>query len=229
MPEWFDDEVTALEKRWKQCPTARPNVLFYGSSTFTLWHDMSRHFPAYNVVNHAFGGSTMPDCLEYFDRLVAVVRPSAIILYAGDNDLDNGRSPERVIDDLESFLARKREMLGDTPLGYASIKVSPARLHIMHAIAYTNRLAERRLAGQPDVRYLDVTRRMVGGGMEPWLTCFSEDPLHMNAHGYRIWGKSLSEFLTDWEGGTVSLIAREPLEPPIWASCTGLEDALGGT
>jgi lysophospholipase L1-like esterase len=195
MPSWFDQEVDALARRTRGRWGEDKLILFYGSSTFTLWHDLPEHFPAYNVLNHGFGGSTLKDCLEYFDRLVGAVRPEAVILYAGDNDLDNGASPEAVLGDVGTFIARKRRALGDIPMAYVSIKVSPARLHFMHKIAYTNRIIERFLHGQADVRFLDITRRMVGSGFLPWRRCYGEDPLHMNRQGYRIWGKSLTEFL----------------------------------
>jgi lysophospholipase L1-like esterase len=216
MPSWFDGEVAELERRTRALSGARNLVLFYGSSSFTLWHDMAAHFPGYEVVNHGFGGSTLRDCLEYFDRLVAAMMPRVIVLYAGDNDLGDGGTPEVVLDRLRTFIRRKREALGETPMAYVSIKISPARFSIMHRIAYTNRLIERELGEQADVTFVDITRRMVGRGLGPLLGYYTEDPLHMNRDGYRVLGKSLAEFLGKVEAGAGDLRVRAPAAAPAW-------------
>ncbi|MCP5365060.1 MAG: GDSL family lipase [Hyphomicrobiales bacterium] len=230
MPSWFDDEVSALEKRTAPRRHQDNLVLCYGSSTFTLWDDMEAHFPGYNVVNHGFGGSTLEDCLEYFDRLVTPLNPRAVVLYAGDNDLDNGASPEKVLDMIETFIALKRDALGpDIPLAFVSIKVSRAREHFMHKIGYTNRIAERRLADEPDVTYVDFTRRLVGRGYAPWAECFTYDPLHMNEEGYRVLGKTIWEYLDRLDRETGSLKVRDTGVAPAWMAPAGCANADGTT
>jgi lysophospholipase L1-like esterase len=220
MPAWFDDEVRALRRRTGDRRGEDKLILFYGSSTFTLWSDLEAYFPAHNVVNHGFGGSTLSDCLEYFDQLVTPLAPAAIVLYAGDNDLDNGASPENVLGLLDQFLARKRAALGAVPLAYVSIKISVARLHFMHKIGYTNRIAERRLAGEPDARFVDFTRRLVGRGYHPWSGYFTHDPLHMNDDGYRVLGKTLAEYISGLESVVGGLAIRRPRAAPRWAAAS---------
>jgi lysophospholipase L1-like esterase len=199
MPEWFDQEVSELERRSRARRDERNPIVLYGSSSFTLWNDVQAYLPGYNLLNHGFGGATLADCVEYFDRLVVPFAPRIVILYAGDNDLGDGGQPETVLARLRAFIARKREKLGDVPMAYVSIKISPARFPIMHRIAYTNRIIKQELRHAPDVRYLDIMRRMVGRGIEPFLACYTEDPLHMNRQGYRILGKTLAEYLSDME------------------------------
>ncbi len=201
MPSWFDDEVEALQTRNQHRSATDRLVLFYGSSTFTLWSDIGAHFPGRNIVNHGFGGATLADCLEYFDRLVKPMRPCAVVLYAGDNDLDQGTTPEAVRSLVGRFVERKRASLGAIPLAYVSIKVSPARLHFMHRIGYTNLIVERALQGESDLRFVDITRRMVGRGLIAWQGYYDSDPLHMNGAGYRLWGQSLRESLDAMIGG----------------------------
>jgi lysophospholipase L1-like esterase len=217
VPSWFDQEVDALERRTRSRHGEENLVLFYGSSSFTLWHDLEAHFPAYNVVNHGFGGSTLADCVEYFDRLVAALRPKALVVYAGDNDLGDGGRPEAVLDRLRRIIRRKRETLGETPMAYVSIKISPARFSIMHAIAYTNAIIARDLADAgSDVRFLDVTRCMVGRGIEPLLGYYTEDPLHMNREGYRLFGKAISDYLAGVEEQAGGLRVRNVHAVPAW-------------
>ncbi len=224
MPSWFDQEVDALERRTRS-RRGEPNlVLFYGSSSFTLWHDIEAYFPAHNIVNHGFGGSTLRDCVEYFDRLVVALQPKVVLLYAGDNDLGDGGRPEDVLDRLRRIVARKRETLGDVPMAYVSIKISPARFSIMHAIAYTNAIIERELADGSDVRFINVTRRMVGRGMQPLLGYYTHDPLHMNPEGYRLFGKAISDYLGEVEQRTGALQVRTGAPAPAWML---VDDELG--
>lgn len=200
MPAWFDDEVSALAARTRERRGDDDAVLFYGSSTFALWGGLEDRFPGANAINHGFGGSTMADCIEYFDTLVAPMTPRALVLYAGDNDLDNGASPELVRERVEHFLLLKRRALGPVPMAYVSIKISPARFHIMHKIAYTNRIIERSLFPRADVRFLDVTRRLVGRGLADLTACYTDDPLHMNERGYAILAATLDEYLSTLNG-----------------------------
>jgi lysophospholipase L1-like esterase len=206
MPDWFDAEVDSLERRTRHRRGSDDLVLFYGSSTFTLWDDLETRFPGVCAVNHGFGGATLADCLEYFDRLVTPMAPSAVVLYAGDNDLDNGASPELVRERVEHFLLRKRAALGPIPMAYVSIKISPARFHIMHKIAYANRIIERSLFSRADVHYLDITRRMIGRGIADLFACYDHDPLHMSRRGYAIWEASLAE----WLAGRIDGVATAP-------------------
>lgn len=195
MPPWLDDEVQALVHRTRPLLGSPDSVLFYGSSSFTLWHDLPAHFPGYRVINHGFGGSTLADCLEYFPLLVAPVAPRIIILYAGDNDLANGASAEQLLDLLRAFILRKREALGRVPLAFVSVKISPARFAIMHRIAYANLIISRALQEEGEVTFVDITRRMTGRGFGALMRYYGEDALHMNADGYRVLGKSLAEYL----------------------------------
>ncbi len=210
MSEPFEDEIRALEHRPLSRCQRRNLVLFYGSSSFTLWAGLESAFPAYNTLNRGFGGSTLADCLDRFDRLVVPLAPRAIVLYAGDNDLDNGDSPERLLGRLEEFIARKRRALGAVPMAYVSIKPSPARFHIMYKISYANHIIERFLDGQDDVQYVDIFRRMAARGLRPFLQYYSEDPLHMNRDGYRMWSAALTDYLDSLDRRIGNLKRKTP-------------------
>ena len=60
---------------------------------------MPDHFPGVPVLNRGFGGSTLADVVQYMDRIVLRYRPRLVVLYAGDNDLVMGRSPDRLVAD----------------------------------------------------------------------------------------------------------------------------------
>jgi len=47
------------------------------------------------VINRGFGGSHMADCALLVDRVVIPYRPKMVLLYAGDNDIAEARTPNR--------------------------------------------------------------------------------------------------------------------------------------
>jgi hypothetical protein len=83
-----------------------PNgVLFVGSSSIRLWDGLDTDFAALPVViNRGFGGSRLSDCVHYLDRLVIRYRPRMVLVYAGDNDLAEGRTAADVLRQFEAFV-----------------------------------------------------------------------------------------------------------------------------
>src|SRR4051812_5869769 len=79
-------------------------VLFVGSSSIRLWSDLETQFSALPVVlKRGFGGSRLSDCVHHLDRLVVQYRPRLVLVYAGDNDLAEGRTPEDVLRQFAAF------------------------------------------------------------------------------------------------------------------------------
>ena len=83
----FESEVSSLEAKLLQSPIASSPIVFYGSSSIRLWKSLQQDFSGYAVLNCGFGGSRLTDCVRYANRLVLPRKPSAIVIYAGDNDL----------------------------------------------------------------------------------------------------------------------------------------------
>jgi hypothetical protein len=92
----FESEITSLEAKLSQSPIASSPIVFYGSSSIRLWKSLQQDFTGYAVLNCGFGGSRLTDCVRYANRIVLPRKPSAIVIYAGDNDLAGGAPPEKV-------------------------------------------------------------------------------------------------------------------------------------
>ncbi len=67
---------------------------------------MAADFPEVKVINRGFGGSELGDSTYFADRIVAPYHPRAIVLYAGDNDLYDGHTPQQVRDEFAAFVKR---------------------------------------------------------------------------------------------------------------------------
>jgi len=105
--QWYEAEVRDLVSRLAAQSIPSP-VVFYGSSTIRLWTHLAADLRSDRIVNAGFGGSTLEACLYFFDRVVTPLRPASLILYAGDNDLGDGRSPAQVLDYLPQDVTRSR-------------------------------------------------------------------------------------------------------------------------
>lgn len=186
--------MAEAEKNRPHPPAA---VLFYGSSSIRLWTTLAADFAHLPVVNHGFGGSTLAECVQELDRLVFPVNPRAVVLYAGDNDLDQGTRPEGVAALLEAFVDRTCARLGPTPIFFLAIKPSPVRFWNIGNIRRANDLARGVIAERwPYVHFVDVFHPMLNGTGEPRRELFTEDGLHMNRAGYELWTTLVGEALS---------------------------------
>jgi hypothetical protein len=120
----FEQEVASLESR-RIDPSQRP-IIFYGSSSIRRWKTLSDDFVGYPVVNCGFGGSRLIDCLRYVSPVVLRLKPAAVVVYAGDNDLAQGAQPEQAFTSFRDLFDALRGYSEQMPIAY--ISVNRARL-----------------------------------------------------------------------------------------------------
>ena len=196
LPNPFESEVSALEARLSQSPISSGPVVFYGSSSIRLWKSLQQDFSGYAVLNCGFGGSRLTDCVRYANRLVLPRKPSAIVIYAGDNDLASGVPPEKVFQSFRQLFAIFRSYSPSIPIAFVSVKPSPARLMFLENILKFNLLAENFLKTQPETEYIDVCSDMLGQDRKPIQGLFVSDQIHLSPAGYQILRKEIGEFLS---------------------------------
>lgn len=192
---WYEDEVQRVEKE-KGNLAYEPKMLFYGSSSIRLWDSLYEDFREYKPVNLGFGGSTLAACVWFFDRLVGGYRPESMIVYAGDNDLGDGRHPEEVFIFFRQLVACARERFGDIPLAFISIKPSLTRWNIVDSIRYTNTLIEEEIRKEGrNLHYIDVYDRMLDDHGNPNRELLDPDGLHINPKGYALWKEVVGKYI----------------------------------
>ncbi|HEX4645882.1 MAG TPA: SGNH/GDSL hydrolase family protein, partial [Verrucomicrobiae bacterium] len=160
-------------------------ILFVGSSTIRFWKTLAQDFPDLKVINRGFGGSHLSDSTFFADRIVIPYQPKTIFLYAGDNDLAAGKTPEQVFADYQAFVQKIRAQLPETRIVYLSIKPSPSRWHLKDQIQTANHLISG-LKGDR-LMFIDTYSPMLNQDGQPRADLFQKDNLHMNAEGYKLW------------------------------------------
>ena len=184
----WQSSLNAFALNDKQQRPASDGVLFVGSSTFRLWPYLSQDFRQVPVLlNRGFGGSTMRDCNSLVRELVIQYKPRHVLVYAGDNDLAEGRTPDGVLRSFANFVRSVRAELPDTRISYISIKPSPLRLALLPQIRQTNALLASYVQTVPNARYIDIFNPMLTAEGLPRPELFLADRLHLNEAGYRLW------------------------------------------
>jgi lysophospholipase L1-like esterase len=190
---WYESEVGELERTLAGRVNGNRPPVFYGSSSFRLWDTLAEDFDP-RVLNLGFGGSTLEACDYFFARLVPPVHPRSLLLYAGDNDLGDGRSAEESLRWLRSLADKVSASLGAIPFGFVSVKPSPARYAIQDRIRSFNELARREVESRRSGYYVDVFPEMLDQSGKPRAELCLEDGLHLNRNGYRLWSRVLGSY-----------------------------------
>lgn len=193
---WQGELAAFAEADRRQLP-APGGVLFVGSSTIRLWRSLAQDFGAQPVViNRGFGGSTMADCAELARELVLPLRPRQVLVYAGDNDLAEGRTPQQVLDSFARFVTTLRAELPALRIDYIAVKPSPAREALLPLMRETNALVAAYLKTLPNGAYIDVFTPMLAPDGRPRAELFAADRLHLNDAGYRLWQSVIAGYLS---------------------------------
>jgi lysophospholipase L1-like esterase len=190
--QWYEAEVSDLVASLAARPVANPAV-FYGSSSIRLWPSLAGDLGDDRAVNAAFGGSTLAACAHFFERIVPPLRPASLVVYAGDNDLGDGRSPEDVLASFRELAGDVERCCGGIPFGFISIKPSPARVAILERIRRTNELVRAEIERRPHGFFIPVFDAMLREG-KPRPELFLDDGLHLGPAGYELWTHLLEPF-----------------------------------
>jgi lysophospholipase L1-like esterase len=196
-PRRFESEILAFAAADSAALPPIGTVVFYGSSSIRMWHDrLAADFDPLPVVGRGFGGSTMSEAAYWVDRVVAPLRPWAVVLYEGDNDIEMGRSPEQVVADFDLLAAKLRSSVPGVHLFVLSIKPSGARWKKWPAMQATNALltaACRRPYSQ--MTFVDVAIPLLDRNGHPRPEMYLADRLHLSPQGYDSWRDVLQPVL----------------------------------
>jgi len=191
----WEREITKFEESDRQNPPPKDAVIFIGSSSIRLWQSLKEDFPGVKVINRGFGGSEIPDSTFYVTRIVTPYRPKMVVLYAGDNDLANGKTPKQVFEDYKAFVERIHQNLPTTKIAFISIKPSPARISLLQSMKDANGLIKAYATHDKTLIYIDVFTPMLRKDGSPRPELFGTDKLHMNSKGYDLWKLVVTNYI----------------------------------
>lgn len=203
-------EVSAQpdSKAWQEAKSTFTNIeqsspvdegvlLFTGSSSIAMWRTIARDISPLPYMNRAISGTTLEEWAANARSSISEYKPAAVIIYAGDNDIAQGRTAEQVLESFKRFTTELRKDLPTTPIVFLSIKPSPSRWSKWETMKKANELVKNYISKGKNLVYVDTGSTLLdkGGVVRPEL--FLKDGLHMNEAGYRNWAVMLKPVLKD--------------------------------
>lgn len=183
----WEKEIAAFEASDKTNPPPKGAIVFVGSSSIRMWKSLASDFPDRAVVNRGFGGSQIIDSVHFADRIVLPYAPRQIVMYAGGNDINAGKTPEQVLADFKVFVAKVQAALPATRIAFISIAPNPARWAQVERVRRLNQLIEDYTRTNSHLDFINVFPQMLGPDGQPKPDIFLNDRLHMNERGYALW------------------------------------------
>jgi len=95
-PEFFADDIAHFAVTDRDHPPPERPIVFVGSSSIRFWGTLQKIMAGRCRVAEPrfFGGAQLSHVIQFVDRTVIQYRPRAVVLYAGDNDLDKPNRKE---------------------------------------------------------------------------------------------------------------------------------------
>lgn len=176
----------------------RADVVFMGDSITDLWQQprFGGFFPGKNYVDRGISAQTTPQMLVRFRPDVVALKPRAVVILAGTNDIAGNTGP-MTNEDIQNNLASMAELAKANNIRVVLASVTPVSAYhaAPNAPPQTTRRPVERIKALNDWMkayaaankhvYLDYYSAMIDStGM--LRTEFSEDDLHPNAAGYKV-------------------------------------------
>jgi lysophospholipase L1-like esterase len=192
----WEREISAFEAQDKTNKPPKGCIVFVGSSSIRFWTNLHEAFPNFPVINRGFGGSQLADSVRFADRIITPYEPRQVIIYAGGNDINAGKSPDLVYGDFVALVSRLRAELPRARIAYISSALNPKRWEQAGKVRRLNSLVQG-YCKRNSMDFINVVPLMLGPEGLPKPEIFVADRLHMNQKGYAIWIDAVRPYLTN--------------------------------
>lgn len=190
----WEAEIRKFEEADQKTAPPTGGNAFIGSSSIRMWK-LEASFPNQNCLNRGFGGSEMADAARYVDRIVIPAEPRVIVVYAGDNDIANKKTPAQIRDDYCVLRDKVHAALPETKIVVIGLKPSPSRWKLRDAALKSNQLLQAEVMAGKNQTFIDVWPAMLGDDGLPNPELYLKDNLHMTDAGYQIWNDLIEPHL----------------------------------
>jgi lysophospholipase L1-like esterase len=181
-------------------------VVFYGDSITQGWgDDFRQQFPGVHLANRGISGDTTRGLLLRLEKDALSLKPKAMVLLIGTNDLADGIEPEVIAGNMKLLIAELKKYSDTMPIVLCQVFPShPDRNRPADKIKMLNDLYFQVVKGDPQITFLDTYAYWA----QPDGNCVPDyfpDLLHLNEQGYAKWASGLRPILT-----TLRLMETEP-------------------
>lgn len=186
----------------EQSEICQGGILFYGSSSIRGWKQTeTTRFDIANVDMVGLGGAMLNDLVYYYQRIVVPRNPSALFVYAGENDVGARVWSNTIVDELNSLLDLVEQFNPNTQVYFLSIKPSPKRAGEYAEQVKVNGLIRAFAENTDNLQFIDVSSVLFDGDQLN-TNLFHQDGIHLSHAGYEAWTKVLSPTVNNIETAT---------------------------
>ena len=205
--DWFRDLWKSRRSEWvKQRESQQGAVVFLGDSiTQGFGDDFRKAFPGLKLANRGISGDTTRGMLLRLKDDVLVLKPRAVVILAGTNDLEEKAEPETIAGNLKLIIAALKQH--DPKLPVVVCQVFPASANMKRPaekIRKINELYAGVVKTEPQVTLIDTWTLFANDQGDAKPAEFP-DLLHPNEAGYAKWVAALRPIFA-----TLGLVETEP-------------------
>jgi len=165
------------------------NLLLGSSSILTLSSVQGLMCGAW--LNRGIGASHIPDIIQYMNLTTLSIIPAHIVIYAGENDLSEGKSIENVFTDYRLLLNIIKKRYPASTVLIVSIKKSPKRQDVWKRFKSLNSRLKELAAKKYKVKFLDIN--VLLDGDEKKLH-YQKDGIHLSNTGMALFTNGINLF-----------------------------------
>ncbi len=196
--DWFKKLWLQRRLMWaKQVEQDQNAVVFLGDSITQGWGELlKKHFPGLKAANRGISGDTTRGVLIRLKEDVLALRPKAVVLLIGTNDLEEGADPETIAANMKLILAELKQHNPQMPILLCQVFPSSAtKKRPADKIRRINELYAAAVKGDKQVTLLDTYTLFANAQGDAKPEEFP-DLLHPNAAGYAKWAEVLKAELS---------------------------------
>jgi len=194
--DWFRNLWTQKRTAWAQRIEADQGaVVFLGDSITQGWgDDFSKRFPGMKIANRGISGDTTRGMLLRMPDDVLALKPAAVVLLMGTNDLEERMTPEAIAANLKLIVAGLKAHNPSMPILLNLVfPSSETKRRPAEAIKKINQLYAAAVKGDPQITVID-TWKLFADEKGDALPADFPDLLHPNPAGYAKWTAALRPY-----------------------------------
>ena len=166
-------------------------VVFLGDSITQGWNSLAGAFPDLKVVNRGIGGDTTRGVLYRLNADVLALKPTAVVLLIGVNDIGLDGKPEDIADNIRAILLELKRFNPRMPVIVCKVMPSSEKQHRpADKIEQLNALVDEMVKSDPQLNLCDTWSIYADENGHCKREEFP-DLLHPNAIGYAKWADAL--------------------------------------
>ncbi|RYD32040.1 MAG: DUF1080 domain-containing protein [Verrucomicrobiaceae bacterium] len=205
--DWFTQLWLQRRTQWaERTERDQKAVVFLGDSITQGWgDDAGKSFGEMKVANRGISGDTTRGMLVRLSGDVLALNPSAVVILAGTNDLEEKATPEVIAGNIKLIIAALKAHRADLPVVLCKVFPSSAsKSRPADQIRAINKLLAGVVRDQPQVTLVETWKPFADANGDA-LPAEFPDLLHPNEAGYHKWAAAVRPVLS-----TLGLVETEP-------------------